>query len=1367
MASIELKALHIERGICKRMLTNIERRVSETSSFTEQLIDVLLGEVQSTLNRFTPIQTQIEIFVDDDPKLKVHEENEGDSFNNRCVDLRLKLGHIAETCKGSSNGSLPQQEALDSSIADVLLKQTDLLDKIAEWQRSSPGATNSESSATRSKLPQLNLPSFDGKYIDWPQFRDAFENAIHNNDSLRDSEKMQYLKMYLTGGAAADISTIPISNQTYQSTWDSLKAQYNKKVHLVNAYIQQFMAQTQKKVENASDLQSASRRYKQIVDGLRALGPECFSLDMWLIYLMKLNMSENFRQEWEKGRSADQMSTIDEFFKFMSDVTDVMERASHGTSPAPPSVQKTTNKSNKSGFKTHHTNATKCPECEGEHALPQCEKFLALSLYERRERMAQHHLCYNCMKPHHSAAKCQSKGKCQKCGRRHHTLLHPPKMDPVPEEIDQSVKPQVKPVAAKEVVPQSQKTPEQSPTTSSTITTHHSAVHRKALLPTAIVNVRDVYGKYQACRVLIDGGGECTMMSEECAQRLALPRSKARIAVHGAGEVNVGYTRGLVHLEVVSRYDPNDKVEVQAYVMEKVTSKLPSVDLSGFKWDHIKSLQLADPQYTVPGKIDIILGAEYAFEINLPQTLKGDSGQPIAQLTIFGWIVGGRIDSPLNSITSLHTHYNLDEMLKRFWEVEESHLDKQPLLTEEEVMCEEHFTQTHSRDDTGRYVVKLPFKKDHKPLGNSSSTALARFQSLERKLSRDPDFHEQYKAFMGEYIGLNHMELVTGHDLKPEDESYFLPHQAVLRPTSETTKLRVVFDASATTRPNNPSLNDILAIGPTRQDDLLVLLLRFRTHKVAMSADVEKMYRQILVASEDRDYQRVFWRTNFQEKIQIFRLCTVTYGTSSAPFLAVRVLHQIAMDYKDDYPEACEVISTSFYMDDLLCGAESIEDGKKLQKEIQDVLGKGHFVLRKWASNSSEVLDQVPPDLQAITPDEVKAHTKSISALGLKWSPGPDNFSLVIDALPLVRTKRDLCAAAAKVFDPLGFICPVTINLKMMFQSLWLIPNLQWDDDLPDDTAKSYERVQTEFSLIQKIVIPRAIPTQKDVIEIHGFADASERAYGAVIYAKGMDADGNIEINIVIAKSKVAPLKPITIPRMELNAAVLLTQLVTKVKDSLGNKMVEVHAWSDSTIVLQWLQEPPRTWNNYVARRVYAIQEVVPPTHWRHVPTAQNPADCISRGVSPKELSEHTLWWHGPQWLSENEEKWPENKVKRGKTGEERSSHAVSLVTQNQVDPLDLLIERTSGHLKTVRYLAYWFRFIGNLRVKKEERKTDFLTVSELQNATTCILKHIQQKVFPVEYKSCGQGHPLPRSRPTGKLKHGLLHTAPHHFAIC
>ncbi|XP_055700149.1 uncharacterized protein LOC129799885 [Phlebotomus papatasi] len=408
-------------------------------------------------------------------------------------------------------------------------------------------------------------------------------------------------------------------------------------------------------------------------------------------------------------------------------------------------------------------------------------------------------------------------------------------------------------------------------------------------------------------------------------------------------------------------------------------------------------------------------------------------------------------------------------------------------------------------------------------------------------------------------------------------------------------------------------------------------------------------------------------------------------------------------------------------------------------------------------------MEEIPLEMRAISPDEVRAHSKSISALGLQWKPGEDSFSLVIDTPKMATTKRELTAVAARIFDPLGFLSPVLIVFKMMLQQLWLA-KVDWDEAAPEEIVEEYQKILSQYHYLKDVKIPRLIPSQEDTLTLHAFSDASEKAYGAVVYAMGRAPDGTPKICIVIAKSRVATLKPVTIPRMELNAALLLATLVKKVKEAVAPKYVEVQAWVDSTIVLQWLQEHPRKWEKYVAVRTSTIQETIPPSKWRHVPTEDNPADCISRGMLPEDLLQHKLWWDGPKWLPMGEENWPPRKVIEKKSEkvqipEEKSvnsevSNVIVLTSQSEssVDIVSQLIEKYSNFMTLIRVVAFVLRFSDNCRKKINERNLKFLSVHEQNRARDCIIKNLQRKHFPEEYKCCEKNNPVSKSSKLSKL---------------
>ncbi|XP_076660084.1 uncharacterized protein LOC143363614 [Halictus rubicundus] len=394
-------------------------------------------------------------------------------------------------------------------------------------------------------------------------------------------------------------------------------------------------------------------------------------------------------------------------------------------------------------------------------------------------------------------------------------------------------------------------------------------------------------------------------------------------------------------------------------------------------------------------------------------------------------------------------------------------------------------------------------------------------------------------------------------------EGFYLPHHAVIKPSSSTTKVRVVFDGSAKSS-SGVSLNDALLTGPTIQDDIFGLLLRFRMHPFVLTGDIEKMYRQFLVREEDRPYQRILWR-NAQNEISTFQLNTVTFGLSSAPYLATRCLQQLADDESQNYKAASEVIKRDIYVDDLLTGAATYRDAIKLRDQIITLLNKGELNIRQWVSNDPQLLS-------GLTDDQI--HPKffgdaTVKTLGVAWDPRNDtiHYSVNINS-PNSPTKRAILSTIAKIFDPLGLLGPVTVTAKIIMQRLWQL-KIDWDESLPMNVQNEWQNYRNNLKLLEKVKFNRHI-TQRSVksIELHGFCDASERAYGACIYIRTINQSGKIKTQLLCAKSRVAPLKTISLARLELCGANLLATLYCSVRESLTHTISKTTFWTDSTIVL-------------------------------------------------------------------------------------------------------------------------------------------------------------------------------------------------------
>ncbi|XP_054717638.1 uncharacterized protein LOC129226996 [Uloborus diversus] len=485
---------------------------------------------------------------------------------------------------------------------------------------------------------------------------------------------------------------------------------------------------------------------------------------------------------------------------------------------------------------------------------------------------------------------------------------------------------------------------------------------------------------------------------------------------------------------------------------------------------------------------------------------------------------------------------------------------------------------------------------------------------------------------MKEYLDLKHMELVPDSEIN-NINSLYLPHHGVVRNTSSTTKLRVVFDASSKTS-SGLSLNDLLMVGPRVQPELFPILIQFRLFNIAICADVEKMFRQIKVHEEDVDWQRILWRESPNEPIKEYCLTTVTYGTSSAPFLSTRTLRQLAIDEQENFPAASRATRCHFYVDDLLSGSATKKEAIQLVSELQEMMKKGGFSLGKWVSNDPDVLATISKELQAIDSKHTINDDQPVKILGIAWLPDVDKFTFTITVNEMdVWTKQKVLSEVAKIFDPLGWLAPTVINSKIFLQELWS-HHLSWDEELPDSLAKQWRTFQEQLPVLTNIKIPRCIliPQASDV-QVHGFCDSSEKAYCAAIYIRSQDVTLAVTSRLLTSKTRVSPVKPQSLPRLELCSALLLANLLQATLPTLTVPISETFAWSDSKITLAWLKSEPRRWQPFVAHRVAQIQELTPNVHWNHVSSLENPADCGTRGIPPTKLEKCDFWFNGPDWL--------------------------------------------------------------------------------------------------------------------------------------
>jgi len=873
-------------------------------------------------------------------------------------------------------------------------------------------------------------------------------------------------------------------------------------------------------------------------------------------------------------------------------------------------------------------------------------------------------------------------------------------------------------------------------------------------LATCQVKAKTCDGQFVSIRVLLDPGSELSFIAEELVHRLKLPRKSAAIPLLGIGGTFSGRTKGSVHVSLHSEFEASDFLILQAFILSRLTFKVPSFKVATVSWTHLNNLQIADPNFCKPGPIHIIIGADSYGQVIRPELIRGDPLSPIAQLTLFGWVVSGPAafdtHDEVENVFHCAVDRDLQDLLTCFWKQDDLPKSTVISLSPDETECEEYFRSTVSRNQSGRYIVRLPLKSPATLLGDSSISALRILSRLRKRLISDPSYEKLYTDFLHEYHSLGHMNPVEEVEVL-DSPVYYLPHHGVLRENSLTTKLRVVFNGSYPSS-SGVSLNDLLHSGAKLQTNIFDVLLKFRSYQIVFSSDITKMYRQILVHPADRNLQRIFWFNSSGQPCP-YQLTTVTYGLNCAPFLALRVLQQLISDEGHRFPKAVASLSEGRYVDDIFGGADSVEEAQEIMTQVIQLCMAGGFPLQKWNSNHPALLkSSLSEKNHASTVELDSTRTK---VLGINWQPQIDtlNFTSVPPKGRSI-TKRSVLSEIAQLYDPLGLIAPVVVRAKIFIQELWLA-KIDWDTPLPLELQHRWITYKQQLPTLSYLNIPRWLFISSAVrsIELHGFADASQLAMAAAVYIRVEMQTSEVRVTLACAKTKVAPLKKLTIPRLELNAALILSRLVTSVQNALNMKENSVFLWSDSSIVLTWITTHPAKWKDYVRNRVTLIQEGLPSARWRYVPGKENPADCASRGISASEIGQHSLWWFGPSWLNQAPDTWPKlNSIPSTVIDmEAQPKHALVSLRNHQVTPWDLL-ERYSSLSKLIRITAMCKRAVQRFRRLSTELLSVPLTPLELEESCQFWIRQVQQSHFQLEIKILTNKDRLSKSNPLIRL---------------
>lgn len=1160
------------------------------------------------------------------------------------------------------------------------------------------------------KLPKVELMKFGGDPKDWLSFWSIFQ-TIDKSSSLSLEEKFQYLLQTMVPKSRAYevVKSFPPTAENYPKVLEELKNRFGRDGLLVQVYVRELLSLVLKNSELGPTV-SLTQFYDKLECQLRALeslGVTTEKCACILLPLVESCLTEDLLRTWQRH-----IASHSETYHEVNESTSLEERTLMQLRKFIKCEVESEERITlaKSGYRTDHQvkpkskpnflkvdvptasslvnkirDSHQCIFCCGAHKSANCWKAREMSLDEKRRIVREKRVCFACLHDGHSAKQCKRPMKCSGCFRKHPVIMCDKKEDLLAKTDKESI---------------------------CTDETKKGEVNNlsnllypsQVYLQTVVVKLICNNGVERKVRCLIDSGSMRSYILESTARETGLKPSGEESLIHSLfGNIKTESYKHKEYNIVLSRIDGDYKCRFKALDQKEICDNIPSIQSSLVR----EELQYADVYISDLGKFDmkveVLIGADIAGKLLTGKKIQLKSGL-VAIETLLGWTIMGRMND-----TSQESCERSVEILKsiqmfcgscdisNLWRLDSIGIND-PVETK---MSEElheltlkHFQRSVQRNDKGRYEVCLPWVEDNSLLPTNFEVSRRRLQSTINKtkvLGYFDNYEEVFKSWLKEGI----IEEV------PESEvikiKHYLPHRAVLKEGS-TTPVRPVFDASSHEK-RSPSLNDCLEKGLNMIEKIPVLLNRFRLGQFGVISDIKQAFLQISIQEQDRLFLAFLW-VDEQGKLKVFRHCRVVFGLVSSPFLLAAVINhhlQLSKIKFKDKANVIDLLSKSLYVDNCVTSLNSHWELETFICGAKEVMADGLFKLRGW-----EYTSQVN-------------ECSTTKVLGLEWNKKED--TLTVSFVPKSNelkhlTKREILSIAQRIFDPLGFLSPITVYPKVLLQKTWK-EKLKWDDIIEGNIKDEFMKWYKCLPNLNGIKIPRWLLGSVDIhsMSLHMFCDASQSAYAAVAFLR-IESSQGVRIQIIQGKSRVAPVKQVTIPRLELLAAVIGVRLYASIVDSCEIfKNIRTFFWSDSSTCLAWIKRN-ENWTTFVKNRVDEILNVCDLNQWKFVPGNLNPADLPSRGCNVNKLI-YLRWWEGPDWLYQPYTSWPSHDMNwnEEEINEEKRKTVISSLTDSG-NVSEWYYKRFSNYKKLVRFMTWILRFVSNCR--SGEKLTGPLSASEI-----------------------------------------------------
>ncbi|KAL0882586.1 hypothetical protein ABMA27_001036 [Loxostege sticticalis] len=1243
---------------------------------------------------------------------------------------------------------------------------------------------------------QSRLPSFDGKTLDWLAFKRAYDASKASYSSM---ENLSRVNAALYGPAREAVGALLSTANNPGDIISVLELQFGRPELIVLQEVAAVRALPKVNFEG-KDLHFFAGRVRSCIAVMKYLDNKSYLESPELYNSLLLKLTPAMRARWKdyaKSRFnpivGTKLELLADFLveevttEFQFGVISEANLLSQPTSRQPTFRQPTfrtavvdsspnTYTSKASVNKNHPQISISCLYCHKSHIIDNCDKFIHLDFMARLNWAREQKVCNRCLKKgSHRYRSCNPKTLCnvEGCKYKHHKLLHnyeSVNSHTTTETLSNGIEPE----------PSCSTMPIESK--SETVAHAISNGPLKALLKVVAVTVSGPKGSINTY-ALLDDGSSSTFIDDEVSAHIGAVGPKAQIRVECMGGLSK-----LTEVEYVDFYIKGVHESKQHKIYRARSVSALGIARQSVSPDDIRHLSLANITYD-NAEPKLIIGIDNWNLLTPREVRQGSKRQPAACLTPLGWAVIGFTSSRTKPVTFVNHSTTSDDfseiegLIKDNFKLESIGIVKQRVRSAADERASKILEDTARRLPGGQFEVGLLWQSDVTDIPDSYPLAFSRFNGLEKRFRKDAAYAQQYRENIHAMIDKGYAEPC---DISSDSTRlWYLPHFGVVNP-NKPGKLRVVHDAAA--RSQGVSLNSLLLTGPDLLPSLLNIIYRFREGRIGMIADVKEMFPQVKIRPEDRDAQRFLWRDSPDLPLSTYRMSSMIFGAASSPFTALYLKNKNAEEFRDLYPEAAHAIIHDTYMDDFIGSLEGSDEAAQLARDIVEVQERADFEVRGWVSNEPDALTLIPQNLRldsGSTGVDIGHFPQSVRTLGLIWYPSTDELGFNTAALktslalPQKITKRHALSSMMRVFDPLGVLAPITIKARIIFQVVWR-RGIDWDQEFPQDLSTKWKAWLADVSSAVDIRVPRwhlreaHVPNQAHLIEreLHVFCDASEHAYVAVAYWRLVLPDKTVQVSFICSKSRVAPLTPVTISRLELQAATVAARLATSICDAHKFKPSRRFLWTDSKNVLGWLRSDARSFLPFVAHRLADILELSSLDEWRWVPTALNVADDATRQKSDADLK-NSRWIEGPEFLKSPQYDWPvephNTSLNKDELKPSAKIHSYLIqVGTIPVHPVSADPSRFSQWLRFLRSTARAHQYIRRLRCRANAKASTShtpasrlrtsvaqltpLTAEDLRLAQLHILIKCQNDSFPDELAALRLGEPLPRHSKLQKL---------------